>query len=99
VWLDVWEVSVGDSIVARMDEGLSGSSYLVLCYSTEGVASPWTGREWMSALARQLDGHDVRVLPVRLSGGEPPAILADVRYADLVADWDTGVRDLLAAVR
>jgi len=61
--------------------------------------SPWMSREWMSALARQLDGHGVRLLPLRLSGGEPPALLADIRYADLVADWDRGVQELLAAIR
>jgi hypothetical protein len=53
----------------------------------------------MSALARQLEGHNVRILPVRLTGGGPPAILADIKYADLVRDWDKGVAELLAATR
>jgi hypothetical protein len=99
VWLDEWEVNLGDSIVERMESGLAGSAYVVLCYSSSGVMSPWMSREWMSALARQLDGRGVRLLPLRLSGGEPPALLADIKYADLVADWDRGVRELLAAIR
>jgi hypothetical protein len=56
-------------------------------------------REWMSALARQLGGAGVIVLPVRLTGGSPPAILADIKYADLTADWDGGVHALCAAIR
>ena len=44
-------------------------------------------REWMSALARQIEGAQVRLLPVRLTGGSPPPILADLKYADLVTDW------------
>jgi TIR domain len=99
VWLDEWKIGLGDSIVERIDGGLTGSSYVVVCYSSLGVMSPWMSREWMSALARQLDGHRVRLLPLRLSGGEPPALLADIKYADLVADWDGGVRQLLAAIR
>lgn len=99
VWLDVWEIGVGDSIVARMDEGLEGAAYLVLCYSSSGVLAPWIDREWMSALARQLNGEGVKMLPVRLTGGDPPAILADIRYADLVADWAGGVAELLRAIR
>lgn len=99
VWFDEWEVNIGDSIVGRMNEGLGGSAYLVLCYSSEGVMAPWIGREWMSALARQMDGHDVKILPALLTGGSPPAILADIKYADLVADWERGVKQLLRAIR
>lgn len=99
VWLDTWDVAIGDSIVGRMQEGLDATCYVVVCYSAAGVLAPWMSREWMSALARQLDGHAVKLLPVRLSGGEPPAILADIKYADLVKDWDGGLRALLRAIR
>ena len=57
------------------------------------------GREWMSALARQLNGHGIKLLPVLLTGGEPPAILADVKYADLVKNWSRGIAELLRATR
>ena len=99
VWLDTWEIDLGDSIIGKMDEGLTGSAYVVLCYSSSGSTSPWMSREWMSALARQLNGHGVKLLPVRLTGGEPPAILADLKYADLTTDRAAGIRALLAAIR
>lgn len=98
VWLDVWRIDVGDSIVARIGEGLDGSAYLVLCYSSSGL-SDWMNREWQSTLARQLSGRSVKILPVLLTGGRPPALLADVRFADLVADWDRGLADLVRAIR
>lgn len=99
VWLDTWKINVGDPIVERVNEGLSDSSYLVLCYSDAGSMSPWMSREWMSTLARQLNGAQVRLLPVRLTGDAPPAILADLKYADLVADWSSGVDALCDVVR
>lgn len=99
VWLDEWIIDIGDSIVQRIDEGLSGSSYLVLCYSEAGVRSPWISREWMSALHRQLEGHDVRILPAMLTGDDAPAILADIRAADLRTDWDAGLARLLKSIR
>ncbi|MGR9108741.1 MAG: toll/interleukin-1 receptor domain-containing protein [Gammaproteobacteria bacterium] len=98
VWFDEWEINIGDSIVERINEGLEGTAYLVLCYSTSGL-SPWVNREWMSALSRQLDGQPVKILPVLLTGGEAPAILKDIKYADLVQDWDRGVQALLRAIR
>jgi hypothetical protein len=99
VWLDDWNINIGDSIVGRMQEGLDASAYLVLCYSSIGVTAPWISREWMSTLARQLNGSNVKLLPVLLTGGGPPAILSDIQYADMVADWDTGVENLLRAIR
>jgi hypothetical protein len=99
VWLDEWEIGVGDSIVQRIDDGLMTSAYLVLCYSAAGTLAPWMSREWMSTLARQLNGARVQILPVRLTGGAPPAILADIKYADLAADWSAGVAALCAALR
>jgi hypothetical protein len=99
VWLDRWEITVGDSIVAEIDKGLTGLSYLLLCYSADGAEGAWQGREWRATLARQLSGESVKILPVLIAGGRPPAILSDIRYADLARDWDEGFRELLAAIR
>ncbi|HEY4641999.1 MAG TPA: toll/interleukin-1 receptor domain-containing protein [Thermoanaerobaculia bacterium] len=98
VWLDAWEISVGDDIVERISDGLERSAYLVTCFSAAGMA-PWMDKEWMSALARQMNGAHVKILPVRLTGTEAPAILAGTKYADLIKDWDQGVADLLRAMR
>ncbi len=99
VWLDKWKIDLGDSIVERMNEGLEGSAYVVVCYSSAGINSPWMSREWMSALARQLNGHAVKVLPVLLTGKTPPAILADLKYADLGTYWSEGIAELMRAIR
>jgi hypothetical protein len=98
VCLDDWDINIGDSIVGRMQEGLEASAYLVLCYSSTGVMAPWISREWMAALARQMNGLNVKLLPVVLTGGGPPAILSDIQYADLTADWDAGIKSLLRAI-
>lgn len=99
VWFDEWEINLGDSVVGKMNEGLEGATYVVVCYSSSGITSPWMSSEWMSTLARQLNGHGVKLLPVLLTGGAPPAILADLQYADLVKDWNQGVAKLLRAIR
>ena len=99
VWLDEWRIDLGDSIVEKLQEGLEAADFVIVCYSGEGVCSPWMGREWMSSLARQLNDFGVRLLPCRLTGGNPPAILADIKYADLVKDWDEGVSAILSALK
>ena len=99
VWLDKWKIDLGDSIIERMNEGLESAAYVVVCYSSAGITSPWMSREWMSALARQLNGYAVKVLPVLLTGRTPPALLADLKYADLATDWSQGITELMRAIR
>jgi hypothetical protein len=94
VWLDEWTIRPGDSIVDRINEGLETATHVVLCLSSSGTA-PWMNREWMSTLARQLEGQGVRLLPVVLTGGSPPAILADIKFVDFTRDWT----DALSALR
>ena len=98
VWLDLWRIDLGDSIIQRMDEGLAGAAYAVVFYSSSGVMSPWMPREWMSALARQLSEHNMKLLPVVLTGGGPPAILADLKYVDLTRDWAARWKTISGAV-
>jgi hypothetical protein len=98
-WLDDWNIGLGDSIVGRMNEGLDAADYVVLCYSSSGVDSEWISREWMSALARQLNGAGIKLIPALLTGGGPPAILADIYYADLVKDWPRGLAMILKALK
>lgn len=98
VWLDDWEVGIGDSVLGKMGEGIRDAKYLVLCYSTIGVESPWTAEEWESFRTRQLEGQGIKLLPVKLTGGDPPAILAHLKYADLVSDWAGGMAQLLKAI-
>ena len=98
VWLDIWEINIGDQIIEKMNQGLSGSSYVVLCYSSLGMA-PWMNIEWAAALSAQLNGKNVKVLPVRLTGTDAPAILEGTKYADLIKDWKFGVAELLRAIK
>ena len=44
VWLDEWEIRPGDSIPAKIEEGLEHSRVLVLCMSRRRSAP--TGRSW-----------------------------------------------------
>jgi hypothetical protein len=98
VWLDALNLNVGDSIVGEIDRGLENATHLLLCCSGAGSDSAWMSREWMGTLARQLNGHGVRVLPVLLPGGDPPTILADIKYADLRKDFAAGLAEISAAL-
>ncbi|HEV7571786.1 MAG TPA: toll/interleukin-1 receptor domain-containing protein [Thermoanaerobaculia bacterium] len=82
VWLDEWEIRVGDSIVEKIGEALGNATHLIVLLSKHSVTRPWVRKEFSAALMRQLSDNSIRVLPVRLEDCEIPSILADIRYAD-----------------
>jgi hypothetical protein len=96
-WLDEWEIGVGDSIVAKVAEGLNDATALLLCLSASGM-SEWMNREWMSTLSEKLRGRQIRLVPVLLEGGARPGILADIKAARMHPDWDEGLRQILRAL-
>lgn len=99
VWLDLWNIYPGDSIVQRINSGLESADYVVVCYSSADATAAWMGREWMPSLARQLGGHHVVILPAVLTGRNVPAIIYDYKVADLLSNWSEGVAELLRAIR
>jgi hypothetical protein len=82
VWLDEWEIRVGDSIVQKINDALSSITHLIVLLSEVSCKKPWVAKEWSAALMRQLSDNSILVLPVRLDECSIPPILGDLRYAD-----------------
>jgi hypothetical protein len=98
VRFDAWDLEIGDSIVGWMEGALAASRFVVVCYSSHGVDAPWMSREWQSALAQQLNGAGIVILPVWLTGRDGPVLLADVKAADWMGDADAAVKALCRAI-
>ena len=96
VWLDRWEIRVGESITDRIQEGLLESDYLLLVLSPSSVNSPWVREELNAARMAQLESRRVVILPVVYQKVAMPPLLKDKRYADCRGKrYDRGVEDLL----
>jgi len=94
VWLDEWEIRVGDSIVQKINEALGSITHLIVLLSENSTKKPWVSKEWSAALMRQLSGQSISVLPVRLDDSDVPPILADLKYADCRRRLRDGVREI-----
>jgi len=97
-WLDENNISVGDSIVGKVSDGLSSSQFLVAFLSPESVKSVWARREWQSFLSRQLAGSSITILPALIEKCSVPAILADLRYANFTESYHDGLKELYDAI-
>lgn len=101
VWIDDTELSVGDSLVTRIERGLDSAEFVAFFFSTASVKSQWAREELNVAISRQVSGcRGAILLPILLEDAEIPALLRDVMYLDMRnGDVEDGVIKLVAAIR
>ena len=88
VWIDDWELKVGDSIVQKINDGLERCDFLIIVFSENSIKSEWVLRELNSTLMRQLTGKEVTILPILLEI-EPeklPPLFSDIYAARFSTD-------------
>jgi len=66
VWFDEWEIQPGDSIPAKLEEGLEHSRVLVLCISAQALGSAWAQLEAGTFRFRDPLNKERRFIPLRL---------------------------------
>jgi hypothetical protein len=98
VWWDEWEIKVGDSLIQKIERGITSTSYLVIVLSTASVESAWVQEELRAALTRQLSERKTIALPVLLNDCDIPLFLRDKKYADFRKDYDFGLKNLSSTI-
>ncbi len=63
VWYDQWELTIGDSLRRKIDEGLAGSDFGVVVLSTAFFSKKWPQDELDGLVQREAGGQKV-ILPV-----------------------------------
>lgn len=86
-WVDHEQIKFGDSIVAKIEEGLQKSKYVVVCLSENLRTSGWCRAEYGAILYREFSGDTSRrVIPLSLDGSNNsdtiPLLLSDKLRAD-----------------
>ena len=98
VWIDQWELHVGDSLISKIQEAIQGASALIVILSKASVESEWCKKELNSGLIRELDEKRVVILPVLMEECTVPLFLREKKYADFRTDFDGGLRSVLEAI-
>ncbi|QHL87638.1 TIR domain-containing protein [Nibribacter ruber] len=95
VWLDKWAMQPGDSLIDKIQQGLTDSSFLLVVLSNNSVESEWCKKELNSGLMRELEEKKVVVIPILLEKCKVPLLLKEKLYADFTEDFDKGFESLL----
>lgn len=80
VWFDEWEIRPGDSIPAKIEEGLEHSRVLVFCMSANAFGSDWARLESGTFRFRDPLNKERRFLPLRLDAAPIKGSLAQFLY-------------------
>jgi hypothetical protein len=97
VWIDEWELQVGDSLLRRIEDAVGEASALLVVLSPASVESEWVRKELTAGLVRELEERRVIVLPVLVKDCNIPLFLRDKKYADFRTDFEAGCRAILNA--
>ena len=97
-WLDEWDIKVGESIPERVSNGLQEADFVIVILSENAISSKWVEREWQSKYWNEIEHDRIHVLPLLLKDCKIPELLKTKKYADFRKDFNTGLKDLLAAL-
>jgi WD40 repeat protein len=97
VWIDKWELRAGDSLIERIEDGVSAVDFVIPIVSSASVNSHWVQRELEMAKRRATAEGRGLIVPVRIDDTSLPAAIEGLLYADF-EDYETGLDVLLAKI-
>lgn len=98
VWLDEWQIRVGECIATEIEQGLEICRFLVLVLSPAAVASEWVSREWKAQYWDEVAEGTIRVLPVVAEACTLPVLLRTKKHVSLTSDFNAGLESLVESL-
>jgi tetratricopeptide (TPR) repeat protein len=94
--LQVWDFHPGSAFIARMHQAIQTTQHTIAVLSLAYLASEFGEAEWRSVFAMDPTGERGLLIPVRVAACQPPGLLRDLVYVDLVG---LGEADAAARLR
>jgi len=98
IWLDTWEINVGDSLLNKVQLALEQASAIIVVLSETSVKSNWVNKELNSGLMRELEEKRVIILPVLVDNCTIPLFLKEKKYADFRLNFDEGLENVFDGI-
>lgn len=80
VWFDEWEISAGESIIDKINDGLIDCSHLILIWSKNASKSNWVRRELYYAITEANVSGKPKIIPIKVDSTTLPPLIADIKY-------------------
>lgn len=99
VWFDEWAIKPGDSIMEKVEEGLSQSRKLVVCVSRNGFGSDWSRMETDTFRVQDPMNRQRRVITLRLDDTAVNGSLGQFLFVDWQEEADASYTHLFESLR
>jgi TIR domain len=94
VWIDQWEIGIGDSTSGKVTEGLAHADYLIVVLSKHTMHSVWVEREVQIIHYEEITRRRTMLLPVVIDDCTIPVFLRLKRFADFRVCYEVGFAQL-----
>lgn len=94
VWMDVKCISLGQSIISAIEDGLNSADIYMLFISHNSNESSWVNEELKIAFTKSIKSNKPRIIPVLLDDCSIPAVLSDRLYLDARKSIQTALAQL-----
>lgn len=98
VWLDDWELEVGQSLTDEIAKAMDESRFIAILITENYNKTVWTKTEYKKALAREQKENRTVMLPLIVGEAEVPDFLEDKLYIDLCKDFFVGITKLVGFI-
>lgn len=98
VWLDDWELEVGQSLADGIAKAMDESRFIAILITENYNKTVWTKTEYKKALAREQKEQRTVMLPLIVGEAEIPDFLEDKIYIDLRKEYLCGIVKLVGLV-
>jgi hypothetical protein len=99
VWLDEFEIKIGDNLIQRINEGLEACDYIIAVISRNYINSQWTRQELNAFAMREVSDNKSTIIPLLIEDCEIPVFLRDKVYADFRSDFDEPLKQIIKALK
>lgn len=93
--IQAWDFLPGANFVLKMDEASQHAEKVVAILSKQYVAKAFTKPEWAVAFAKDPEGNERKLFPVRIEEFKPEGLLKQIICIDLVGLHEASAKDAL----
>ena len=94
-WVDEGELSVGHSLIGKIEEGISKTKYFAVIISKNSVKCRWVKIELEMAFTKEFKEDRVFILPILIEKCEIPLYVERKKYADFTKSPEKGLSEIL----
>ena len=98
VWLDDWELEVGQSLTDGIAKAMDDSRFIAILITENYNKTVWTKTEYKKALAREQKENRTVMLPLIVGEAQIPDFLEDKIYIDLRTEYFSGITKLVGMI-